>query len=514
MKKQEWNEGLNNIDPDILERYLKQKKELKAKKPKLSFIKYVAVAACMCLVVCGIIFLPMMFKGEGDEPIGDNLGVGDGEGESNTGSGIPIEHDPIIFDAWIYPDKLSGSSMEYVYSSSSGGSNVQGAPPAFDFDIGGFNVKARVVNNLPDTYYKLDVSSSYKPMAYRLIQMETLEVLIGVDVPKYFYYLIPEYTYVDMSVYDSLIISMRQVGTENYVLKNGTQNQIESFKLPVFGDVEDNPELGNIIAFSDGVFDESLWQNENWIYGYQFGSDYLENPQYSDLVVYRGCTEDEAIAEINSRLDEKKDRYNNTYGKDYCGNTLKTLSFTTPEAKDAVEYVEPFKNGVFCQSFINNTIIFRRFINGCQTEETVTIDFETEEVTYSSVRYDKSDMENLDNIASHLSALAEQYKNEFPTPPHIDTEGKNLRSLHLYAWYVKVDGKLYGVVKTVWRYLEHVESSEYGWGYYVEYYDEAYILYDMSDFSAKNISREDLIDIVGNRNISNKDFGVGDELPL
>ena len=35
---------------------------------------------------------------------------------------------------------------------------------------------------------------------------------------------------------------------------------------------------------------------------------------------------------------------------------------------------------------------FRRYINGCQTEETIRIDLLTEDVTYSEVRYAEENM--------------------------------------------------------------------------------------------------------------------------
>ena len=54
---------------------------------------------------------------------------------------------------------------------------------------------------------------------------------------------------------------------------NGTDNVIETLPLTVF---EASGEVyGNILAFTDGVFDESLWQNENWLFGYQFLKYYL-----------------------------------------------------------------------------------------------------------------------------------------------------------------------------------------------------------------------------------------------
>lgn len=409
-----------------------------------------------------------------------------------------LPHTPILFDATKSPEEITGSNLEFIVgSSASVNSGQSSAPPSFDFDTTDFEfiVKAKVTQNYPALYYKLNASSEYTSRAYRLIQMECLEVIHGQDVPKYFLYLIPNSLFVDMSAYDSLLISMSQLGTDNYVLKNGTEQQMETFSMPIFADYQNHPELGNIIAFSDGVFDESLWQNKNWLYGYQFGRHLLDNPDIRELVVARGDSESVVISKINRRIKEGK------------SPALVTLDFSTQAAKDAVEYVQPFANGVFSQTRNGQDLIFTRFINGCQTEETIIIDLQTEEVTYSEVRYTKEDMAKIENISLHLSEKAKEYANQTPIPPHTDPQGKELLSLNLYAWYAKVDGRLYGVVKTAWRHMDEGDRS-------LQYYDEAYILYDMSAATAQRISRDELTSLLGPRNVSKQEFGVGIEIPM
>jgi len=494
MKENEFLDGISNIEFDVVNRFISMDNKLqkKANKPKLKgiWLRFGVVAACFLLIVSAIIVVPILRE---DEP-----GTTD-----NPILNLP-DYTPIIFDATVSPEQLSGNSLEFIVGSSvsiSGGESA--APPAFQFSHG-IAVKAKVVKNHSDKYYKLDISSEYRPTAYRLIQMETIEVISGGNVPQHFLYLIPEYVYVDMSVYDSLLISMSQLGVENYVLKNGTQNQMESFELPIFADYQDEPELGNIIAFSDGIFDESLWQNETWLYGYQFARYYLDNPEHSNLVVSRGDSERAVISAIKNQYDE-------WYGGNYQARSVVTLSFTTQAAKDALEYVKPFANGIFSQRYEpyygNGQLIFRRYINGCQTEETITIDLLTEEVTYSEVRYTKEDMVQMENISAHLSEKAAEYVEQLPIPPHTAPEGKELLCLNLYAWYVKVDGKLFGVIKTSWRYKEKDD-------WYIQYYDDSYTLYDMSAGTATDISRDDLVAIIGTRNVYMGEYGIGIEMPM
>jgi hypothetical protein len=213
----------------------------------------------------------------------------------------------------------------------------------------------------------------------------------------------------------------------------------------------------------------------------------------------------ETIKNIKSRIQE----WIEWRGEYYEAPTLVTLEFTSQQAQDAVEYVSPFENGVFSQYLIiyNNTLTFRRYINGCQTEEIITINLETEEVVYSDVRYTEEDMASLENISVHLSVMAKEYATNPPRPPHTNPKDKTLLCLNLYAWYAKVDGKLYGVIKTAWRYRDDNER-------YCEYYDDSYVLYDMQSSIARNISRDELVTIVGGRNVYKGEYETKISVPL
>ena len=497
MKREKISEAMGDISSRHIKEAAEFKLEESARQIKRLWIKVALLVACLLLLISALIVVAIFQKNGTDFDLGSDA--------TDNSVVTPQKHTPIIFDAIASPEKLNGSSLEFVLGSSmsvSGGGFAEAAPPAFQF-IRGIAVKAKVVKNHPDTYYKLDVSLERKPISYRLIQMETLEVIRGKNVPQYFLYLIPESVYVDMSVYDSLLISMSQLGAENYVLKNENQQQIEFFKLPIFADWQDEPELGNIIAFTDGIFDEGLWQNDSWIYGYQFGRFYLDNPEHGNLVVLRGDSEDTVISAIQEQFE-----------KDYSDAhepSVITLDFNTKKAKDAIEYVKPFTNGVFAQTCYqyngSSVLIFTRYINGCQTEETVKIDILTEEVTYSDIRYSKEDLERVENISVYLSQKVSEYEDQLPSPPHITTDEKELLALNLCAWYVKTEDKIYGVLKTAWRYQDKNED-------YVQHYDDSYILYDMREGTATDISRDDLVAIVGTRNVYMGKYGVGIEMPI
>ena len=60
MKKKEWNEGLNYLDPDLIEKHIEQKERLrqKNKKPEGVWLRFGAIAACFLLVIA----VPMLQK--------------------------------------------------------------------------------------------------------------------------------------------------------------------------------------------------------------------------------------------------------------------------------------------------------------------------------------------------------------------------------------------------------------------------------------------------------------------
>jgi hypothetical protein len=61
MKKEEWNEGLNHLDPDLVEKYVEQKDRLRQKSinPKVKWLRFGAIAACFLLIVSAAIVVSM-----------------------------------------------------------------------------------------------------------------------------------------------------------------------------------------------------------------------------------------------------------------------------------------------------------------------------------------------------------------------------------------------------------------------------------------------------------------------
>lgn len=513
MKKKEWNQGLDYIDYDLVEKYTLQKEKLKNKQQKNVWLRVGALAGCLVLVLGAAILLPRL---QNDIPKNEGTTPG---GELNGSTNDPTATTPKEEEIDGPVDSLqniTGIGSHFVVDLSAKVDDAAGGDQAifltnrerWGFWVGNFVVKAKVVSVYDDEYYDMENGSrDYESTPYRLVKMEVLESINTENMPQYFLFLVPTKFYTDMSVYDSLLLSMCQRGAASYVLKNVTQNQMETFDLPVFASeiIKDKYfDFGRIIAFNNGVFDETLWQTESWAFGYKFGKEYLDDPQDDGRsVVKRGDTEEAVIAKINQKIAEK-----NTSAQ--ALNVFDFQAFQTQEAKDVVEFVKPFANGFFTQKLHyvgdgKGTVIFCRYINGCETDETILIDLATEKITYSNVRYTKEDIESIEDISVHLANMVKEYSESFPTTPHItpeQLEGYDLVCLKLTAWYVKVDDKLYGVIQTYWRY-SYYDVYIRGLGYA---YDASYILFDMSAGTKTAMERENLVEIVGTRNVTRKPY--------
>ena len=492
MKSKDLLHALNDIDEDLI---AEAEKQSKRRMPV-----WIAVsAAVICLLAGALILLPMLKKQPTSTSELPSL-----EKPSPSVSTDKMAYEPIF-------EEHSGSALKFVVGNSAeipeGGSSE---PPSFEFSLYGYIVKAAAIKSYPDTYHcldDLDASPDKEPTSYRLIEFETLEVIRGEGIPDRFLYLLPAYLFVDMTAYDSLLLTMGQLGTEQYVLRNDTQSSMEALEYPVFWDGPDNlPQLGSIIAFSEGVFDESLWKTESWRFGYQFAANQLDLED-STLIVYRGCSEEEALIKLRDRIKKQ----NVSKG----GRVVSLEYFSSKTAKEALAYVKPFENGVFVQAMRwvyengKNTrkLVFTRFVNGCQTEETVTIDLDSEEVLYSEIRYSKEEIRQMENLSLRIERLAQAYAEKLPDPPRFTPESGKLSCLNLYGWYVKKDGKIYGIVKTVWLY--RVNMGDLGSTdtlYY--YYDDLYTVYDASSATMQNLSRDTMLEQFGKRNVYQGKYGI------
>ncbi len=358
-----------------------------------------------------------------------------------------------------------------------------GAPPAFAFAYGAPAVVAKAVEELPHIYETLNKYGSVYTYRYRIFRMQVLDSLNS-GIEGEFYYALPHNLKGDLTGYDSLLIATSLMG-ENYIIKDTEAGCISLFDA-LYEAPYGSAELGNIIAFTDGVFDESLWQDRSWLYGYQFARHNLENgAAVEDMLVSRGSTLQEALQRLASREDLPY---------------TPTVNYTE-EIYSALEYVKPFENGVFLPWINGNTVEYRRYIGGCPTNESLVINLSDGTVEKSAFSFDDADFARLPDLAAYVEKLdLESY-----APQHTDTLGKRLVQSCASAWYEKTEDGVYCIVKLFWQYYGEDDKSIY--------IDESFML--ITESGEKSVSREELIAIIGyNENISYEKYGVGVEMPM
>ena len=366
--------------------------------------------------------------------------------------------------------------------------------PRMDFQNGCIHVVAKAVETYPGVYEWLYAHGGQQILEYRLLRMEVINPLES-GLEGDFYYLLPKHLQGDLTKYDALLISMAQL-PKNFVLRSG--DELTAFAY-LFADQLDTPEMGNMIAFTDGVFDESLWQEETWSAGYVYGKDQLDRND-EHLLVSRGSTLEEALLRRQAQVDK-------------CGEwakpkQVKLYDFQTEAARQAMEYLKPFENGIFFASRGGDLAEYsvRRYINGCSTNEWLKIDYDKETVRTSEYRFEDADLENLPDLSVYIKNLELSKL----TPQHTDTEGKTLAYNSAWGWYEKTETGVYSVVQIAWRYFDQEEQPDEE-VLYTAYYDETFILLD--ETGDRIVSREELVSLIGDSvRISDMEYGVGHEI--
>jgi len=413
-----------------------------------------------------------------------------GKGAQGRPTDGPLNYGQI---SYITTDDKIGKGFQYIAGTANpGGSKPDAAPPRFEFQHGYIHVVAKAIEEV-GLYETLNAYGSTQTHSYRVFAMQVIDPLesgMETGLSGMFFYLLPSYLQGDLARFDALLISMAQL-PKNSVLRNG--DALTVLRDDIFTDPQHCPELGNIIAFSDGVFDESLWQDRSWIYGYQF-AEHLLDKNDDRLLVSRGSTLEEALRRRQAQIEE--------WGEWAKNQTVQHYDFQSEAAKEVMDYVKPFENGVFVPYGNSYAYGVRRYINGCPTNEWIQINMENETITASDHRFEAADFANLPDLAAYVTSLDLSQI----APQHTDPNEKKLIYNSAMGWYEKTENGIYAIVRIAWRYF-----AEEDW--LVEYYDETFILLD--ETGDRVVSREELIELIGeNRNISGKEYGVGIYIPM
>lgn len=441
MNKKQWNEGLNHLDPDLVEKYVAQKDRLAQKKTaRRVWLRLGAAAACLALIVSAFFAAPILFPNR---------------------SSIPIVH-----------IQSASSAPQYYGASFSDGASLAG-----DAAERGISVTAQYIETLPDTYTFFDDWNQYE---YRLLRMKTVKLLSGLEMTEEFYYMVLVDYMTDFSVFDRLVIdNMAQYGYEYSVLYNKTQNRAEQLDLVLFGYQYRHMMGERLSAFdASGNFDERLWNaNEEWIDS--------TNPTRAAATIAQ------AEAAIQNRY-----QHNDAYV-----HLLKDIS---GEAENVLTQIKSFKNGLFVPDssgiLYRSGIYFPtvRYINGFATNEAVQIwekiyaDAEEYAYRFTKARFDENDMQALPDLASAFDSVKRALEDGSVTPPHFNSQQDLTHTANgIFAWYAKTKNGVIGIIRVTWWFrTENSKGSN-------NYYDDAYYIVQYNSNKCKPIDRDSLLKRLG-----------------
>lgn len=344
------------------------------------------------------------------------------------------------------------------------------------------SVHAKIEEILPDTYCLHDTYCRSTKVPYRILRLRVLDTIVGSNMPNQIYYLLPTYLSMDLLEYDSFILTVRQVGLEDYSVINATQQTMEAFTL-LFEPWSKDACWGSVLAFSDGVLDPSLWEKAGWNHVKDQVMEWIapEGPAIYPGKLGRNIRDTKA-AILAARQTAEADNWYTWLPRVITSNDL-----YWKEARQALRYVRSAgaNNFLTCelvQGPINFTaycadFLYIRYINGFPTNEYVS--FRTRQyapsslwdtlrqgctlwevpnrfypgsVDYSYCQFTQEDLQNLPD----LPALVERAKTF--DPPKTE-QPLQFRLELVTGEYVKYEGYVFAYATCYWRYCDEDGSS-------------------------------------------------------
>lgn len=424
MNREDLFEAIGTADEAMLER-----SEKKVNRKRNWLLSVTAAAVCVA-VLLGIIG----FKPYGSErsvvgevvywPVDLNYNIPDSGSYDNNGIGCG---DPAALD----PTSQFGRAM---------------------------SVHMKIEEILPDIYCFYQDSNFVSSVPYRILRLKVLDTIVGEKVPSEIFYLLPAYLSLDILEYDSFIVTIDQVGLEDYVMVNATQKRMETFTL-LFKPAVLSAGWGSVLAFSDNALDTGLWNKDGWK---EAKDDVLAWISESGPEVYPG--------KINRTVQETKEAIlhaRNLIPSNYNDLTtvVTTNLFDWKEARAALKqvekngflhtqtfiYAENLSGGLWCQIQVQYT----RVIDGFPTNEYVSLQtyFDAPKETvlaqryvhYSYEQFTEEDLENLPDLKGFV-------KNAETLPPPIEEGETQFQLVDVDGEYQKYEGYVFGYVVCSWNY--------------------------------------------------------------
>lgn len=346
-------------------------------------------------------------------------------------------------------------------------------------------ITVRLLEILPDVYTFYDNNE----MEYMLLKMETLNVLKGNNIPKEFYYLIPEGCFTDFSIYDRFVVAdVVQFGYDYSVMYNITKDCPEIFDMVLLGNYY-NGVIGNMtsegmIAFDkNGNLDPKLFESTE-------GFSYSTGWHKEDL--RKNITEKFTTLEITEKF------FRNNSWSGYLQNDFFVCTFSdfSYKAQLALEYLKNTDNGLYVPElrYYSTTytrqeekVVFRRYIDGIATNETITLyPYKAE---YSTANFQKSELSSAPKLRFAYKKICEEFEAGNITPPNLETtESMECTVNGIFPWYAKTEKGVVGIIQVSWCYKNCPAPA-------ILCYDDAYFIVMPDSNTCTQIDRNELLEM-------------------
>lgn len=398
--------------------------EKSEKRPNRVLRVLIPVAACFCLILTALL-IPSLHR----EPARRYI------------SSETID--------WYLPKMAEGEDNAFYMVS-------EYAAPYYQF-MNALSVEARVLEVLPDVYSKLGTIGT--STRYHILHLQVLDTISGKNMPDEFYYLLPVNFDPNLTEYSSLIMTVYQLGYENYVMVNETLKRAEAFSfLFTYGSevyaTGYEPDMGGILAFRGNTLDTGLWEKAGWNQEDKEGTtanpDYLLSEKAPKYPGKFGRNLQQTKKAIRQQFYNEYKKIYQT--KDHRSAGVKTYdSIHSAEAKAILSYVHPFENGVFLPDATSTYLDFGRWINGFQTNEVYHINL-TDQSVQSRFHFTEEDLQQLPDTDSIIQSLSQDATRTD------EKNGKELVFCGIRGRYQKTVNGIYCVLNRYWGDPSEKES--------------------------------------------------------
>ncbi len=357
-------------------------------------------------------------------------------------------------------------------------------------------IEAEIIEVYPDLYtYGSGHDSIFNSKdTLHVAKVKVLESFNTAGLPEEIFISYKHYGTDIFDGYERFIMSLNQVGVENYLLINETQRRIDYFSN-MFESHYVDMGYGSFIAFNDNKVDTTFWEKANYMDSYTPNlppamERVLDERGFYVYPATRTSTLKEVKANVHRQIKAKNKNFPNSRN-DHSDYLTSDDIFVSEEAKKIKDYVKPGKNNVFSYSLTVDSegikAVYTRLVNGFKTDEVITIregGDSNREVVVTGGKHTLEDLEKMPDISSVIEDL--EILNM--KPPRVDPVklGLSLKSVSAEGIYRKTGGKLYGVVRVLWMFTDGKVNAR----------DAVYFLYDESG-EGRIISEEELRQIIG-----------------